>query len=88
MECGWAAVFDPYVAILDTNRFELAVSDDTALALQDPIASIVAPADGKYIIQVRETSYGGDGENQYLLHVGTYPRPWRFIRWGAMSAKI
>ncbi len=69
------ALFDPYVAILDTRRFELAVSDDTALALQDPIASTVAPADGQYIIQLRETSYGGGGDNRYLLHVGTYPRP-------------
>ena len=34
-------LFDPYVAILDTKRFELAVSDDTALALQDPIASVI-----------------------------------------------
>src|SRR5262245_43920986 len=45
--------FDPFVAILDTNRFELTTSDDTALGLQDPIASIVAPYDGKYIIMLR-----------------------------------
>ncbi len=69
------ARFDPYVAILDMKRFELAVSDDTALAMQDPIASILAPADGTYIIQIRETSYGGGGDNHYLLHVGGYPRP-------------
>jgi hypothetical protein len=69
------AVFDPYVAILDTSRFELATSDDTALALQDPIASIIAPADGPYIIQIRESSYGGSGDSRYLLHIGTFPRP-------------
>jgi hypothetical protein len=68
-------VFDPYVAILDTSRFELSASDDTALALQDPIASIIAPADGPYIVQVRETSYGGNGDCRYLLHIGTFPRP-------------
>lgn len=67
--------FDPYVAILDAHRFELAVSDDTALARQDSIASILAPADGRYIIQVRESSYGGNGDSKYLLHIGTYPRP-------------
>ena len=69
------AMFDPYVAILDANRFELAASDDTALLLQDPIASILAPHDGAYIIQVRESSYGGNASCHYRLHVGTFPRP-------------
>jgi len=69
------AMFDPYVAILDSNRFAIAESDDTALARQDPIASAIAAADGKYFVQVRDTSYGGGGNFHYLLHVGTYPRP-------------
>ncbi|MDB5355250.1 MAG: peptidase [Phycisphaerales bacterium] len=68
-------LFDPYVAILDEKRFELAASDDTALAMQDPIASAIVPQDGKYIIQIRESSYGGNGASHYLLHVGTFPRP-------------
>ena len=66
-------LFDPYIAILDEKRFELAVSDDTALAMQDPIASLIVPADGRYIILLRESSYGQG--SHYLLHVGTYPRP-------------
>ena len=37
--------------------------------------SIVAPADGTYIVQVRESAYGGNGACQYRLHVGTFPRP-------------
>jgi len=68
-----SAMFDPYVAILDSNRFELSANDDTALALQDGFAAIVAPEDGRYIIEVRESAYGGG--NQYRLHVGTFPRP-------------
>lgn len=68
-------MFDPYVAIVNEKRFELATSDDTALAMQDPIASTVIPADGRYIILIRESSYGGGGDAHYLLHVGTYPRP-------------
>jgi hypothetical protein len=67
--------FDPYVAILNTDRFELARSDDAALLSQDCLASIVAPEDGKYIIQVRETSFGGNGNAFYRLHVGGMPRP-------------
>ncbi len=68
-------LFDPYVAIIDTKRFELAASDDAALVGQDSIASIVVPADGNYIIQVRDSAYGGNGSCQYRLHVGTFPRP-------------
>jgi len=69
------AFFDPYVAILDMRRFELAASDDSALVRQDAIASVIAPEDGKYIIQVRETAYGGSGACTYRLHVGRFPRP-------------
>ena len=68
-------LFDPYVAILDAKRFELSSGDDTPLVLQDCIASVVAPEDGKYIIEVRESAYGGSGSSRYRLHVGTFPRP-------------
>ncbi|HJZ91332.1 MAG TPA: PPC domain-containing protein [Gemmataceae bacterium] len=67
--------FDPYIAILDSKRFELATSDDTALYKQDGCLSIVAPSDGTYVVMVRETSYQGNGACQYRLHVGTFPRP-------------
>jgi hypothetical protein len=68
-------LFDPYVAILDSERFELAAADDTALALQDCAVSVVAPEDGKYIVQVRESAYGGNGGCNYRLHIGGFPRP-------------
>jgi len=67
--------FDPYVAIMDMNRFEIASSDDDALVYQDGVASILAPEDGTYIVQVRESAYGGSGACTYRLHVGTFPRP-------------
>ncbi|MBS0204044.1 MAG: PPC domain-containing protein [Planctomycetes bacterium] len=68
-------MFDPYVAILNEARFELATSDDAALIWQDGVASIIAPADGKYIVQIRESSYGGNGACHYRCHIGSYPRP-------------
>jgi hypothetical protein len=67
--------FDPFVAILDKDRFELASCDDAALVWQDSVVSIIAPADGPYTIQVRESSYGGNGACTYRLHVGRFPRP-------------
>lgn len=67
--------FDPYVAILDSKRFELATGDDSPLTGQDGGCSVVIPADGKYIVQVRESAYGGNGACQYRLHIGNFPRP-------------
>ena len=66
--------FDPYVAILDAKRFELGVSDDAALAWRDGFTAIIAPQDGKYIIQVRESAYSGNCGCLYRLHVGNFPR--------------
>ena len=68
-------LFDSYVAILDSKRFELSAADDSPLVLQDSIATIVAPEDGKYVIEVRESAYGGNGNCRYRLHVGSFPRP-------------
>jgi hypothetical protein len=68
-------IFDPYIAIMDLKRFELSAADDSALVWQDAVASIIAPEDGNYVIQVRESAYGGNGNCMYRLHVGTFPRP-------------
>jgi hypothetical protein len=70
-----SAFFDPYVAILDARRFELVTGDDSALNGQDGGCSVVIPADGKYIVQIRESAFGGNGACQYRLHIGNFPRP-------------
>ena len=69
------ALFDPYVAILDARRFELAANDDSSLLLQDSVASVVAPADGTYRIEIRDSSYRGASNYYYRLHIGHFPRP-------------
>lgn len=68
-------LFDPYIAILNEKRFELAAVDDSPLLKQDAAASIVVPEDGRYIVEMRDSSYGGDGNCRYRLHIGTFPRP-------------
>ena len=68
-------MFDPYVAILNKNRFELAVSDDSPLLKRDCAASIIIPEDGPYTVVVRESSYEGSTASQYRLHIGNFPRP-------------
>lgn len=67
--------FDPYIAILDKGRFELGASDDTILHRQDGYVSILAPEDGDYTIMVRESSYRGDNNSYYRLHIGSFNRP-------------
>jgi len=67
--------FDPYVAIYDANRFEITASDDSVFLQQDCLCSMVAPAKGRYIIEVRESSFGGSDQCKYRLHVGGFPRP-------------
>ncbi len=66
--------FDPYVAIMNMKRFELASSDDSALVWQDGFVNVVIPEDGKYVVQVRESAYAGNGGCLYRVHLGTFPR--------------
>lgn len=68
-------LFDAYVAILDSKKFELAACDDTSFLKQDPFVSIIAPEDGDYRIIIREAAYEGNTNCQYRLHIGTFPRP-------------
>jgi hypothetical protein len=68
-------VFDPFVAIIDKDRFEKAISDDTILHRQDGYCSYVAEEDGDYTVMIRESSYRGGGNSFYRLHVGGYRRP-------------
>jgi len=81
------AMFDPYVEILDSRRFALVAVDDTAFGRQDPVASTVIPADGKYFVKVRDTSYTGGGNFHYLLSVGTFPRPATVFPLGGQAGK-
>lgn len=68
------AHFDPYVSIMNTKRFDLVSSDDSALVWQDGFVNLTIPEDGKYIVQVRESAYAGNGGCLYRLHLGTFPR--------------
>ena len=81
------AFYDPQVSILDARRFELAFSDDTALLGADPIASVVIPADGRYVVAIRDAAFGGDPNAWYRLHVGRFPRPLAVLPAGAEPAK-
>jgi hypothetical protein len=70
-----SAMFDARFSILDANQAVLAVADDASATQQDPILSLVAPEDGRYVVQLRESSYGGSDAARYRLHIGSFPRP-------------
>jgi hypothetical protein len=68
-------MLDPRVAIYDANRQRLALADDTSVAWQDAVCQAIAPADGRYYIELREAAFGGSPQSRYRLHVGRFPRP-------------
>jgi hypothetical protein len=69
------SLFDSRFSLLDLHGSILAEVDDTWLGSQDPFVSIIAPSNGTYIVQLRETTYGGNENCQYRLHIGSFPRP-------------
>ena len=69
------AMFDPCVTIFDSQHHQLAYCDDQSLVRQDCIAQLDVPADGTYIISLRDSTYGGSDKCHYRLHVGSYPQP-------------
>ncbi len=68
-------IYDPALTITKADGTPLTQIDDTALGRQDPITSIVAPEDGKYLVSIKESTNSGVGECAYLLHIGSFPRP-------------
>ncbi len=67
--------FDPAITIYDEKRFEVASCDDAPLVQQDAYCSVLAPKAGRYVIELRETSFRGDDASSYRLHVGKFQRP-------------
>lgn len=65
---------DLHVAFITADGKTLAAADDSALFVQDPVLSVVAPADGKYFVEVRHSTFNA-GSESYRLHVGSFVRP-------------
>jgi hypothetical protein len=75
LRLGSDTFFDPTLSIRNGDGVELAKSDDAAFVSQDCLCSLIAPQDGKYIVQLREVAFGGNANCTYRLHIGTFPRP-------------
>src|SRR5437899_1310030 len=66
---------DSRLAVYDPKGTIVAESDDTWLGMQDPFVSFVVTNEGRYVIQLREITYGGSDSSYYRLHVGNFARP-------------
>lgn len=75
----WArAELDLLVRILDADGNELVLADDSSLHVQDPLVSLVAPHDGDYFIEIRQSLFSNANNSfylHYLAHIGTFERP-------------
>jgi len=67
--------YDPAIAILKANGAPIAEADDLPFGRQDPVISVIAPEDGKYLVTIRDSTNSGPGAASYLLNIGTFPRP-------------
>ncbi len=68
-------LFDPIITITKADGSKLGAADDTALLLQDPALTVIAPEDGTYYIHIQEAPYERNRDAMYRLHVGNFPRP-------------
>lgn len=69
------SIYDSYVTIAKADGTPLVEVDDGAFTRQDPVASVIAPEDGKYVVTIRDATNSGPGDCHYLMHIGSYPRP-------------
>jgi hypothetical protein len=61
--------------IFDARGNEIGRNDDSALYVQDPVLSIVAPATGKYYVEIRQQLYERPQQGWYRAHIGSFSRP-------------
>ena len=66
---------DLAVRVLDADGKELGRNDDSALYVQDPVLSIVAPKTGAYYIEIKQQIFYPPRQAWYRAHIGTYSRP-------------
>jgi hypothetical protein len=68
-------IFDTAITVTKADGTMLAEVDDGAFTRQDPVTSLVAPEDGKYIVSIKDSTNSGQGECAYVMNIGSFPRP-------------
>ncbi len=78
---------DAHLKITAADGKELAEQDDSVFTRQDPALSVIAPADGNYRVILRDSTNSGLGPCNYLLHIGSFPRPTIVYPLGGMAGE-
>ncbi|WP_404309261.1 pre-peptidase C-terminal domain-containing protein [Neorhodopirellula lusitana] len=82
-------ILDPHIAILNEKRFEVASCDDSPLFQQDGVCSFTPEEAGKYVVAIRDSSFGGQKNVcGYRLHVGSFPRPTTIVPAAGMQGDV
>jgi hypothetical protein len=71
----WFWENDCRIRIVGPRGDTLAVVDDTPLLVQDPLAGIIADADGRYTVEVAQQLHTPGPQCLYRLHLGTCAIP-------------
>lgn len=66
---------DLMVRILDADGMELGKNDDSALYVQDPVLSMIAPGTGSYFVEIRQQIFTPPRQAWYRAHIGSFSRP-------------
>jgi hypothetical protein len=66
---------DLMVRILDAAGNPLGRNDDSAMFVQDPMLSIIAPKTGAYFIEIKQQIFFPPRQAYYRAHIGTFSRP-------------
>lgn len=81
-------IFDAMLMLKDAEGKILAECDDSSLLVQDPVISVIAPADGKYHLSIRDSTNSAPLSGRYLLTVGKFPRPLVVYPAGGASGEV
>ncbi len=66
---------DLKVRILDDQGKVVASADDSAMYVQDPVVSVLAPHAGNYYIEISQQMYERPNQVWYRAHIGNFSRP-------------
>jgi hypothetical protein len=66
---------DCQIRVIGPDGSELVRCDDTALLVQDPLASVTATMDGLHVVEVSQQMHTPGPHSFYRLHLGTFAIP-------------
>jgi hypothetical protein len=66
---------DLAVRVMDATGKVIGRNDDSALYVQDPVLSVVAPKDGSYYVEIKQQVFYPPKQAYYRAHIGTFARP-------------